>query len=413
MKSCIKLKFALLILLLNIFGQSAFAQALSLKDVYEKALNVTQTSSLAKVRTQLSLDASDQETAAYYPTVGVKGTYSKADQSVAAKALGLNMTANLYNGGKDGLVVENSKLDQKVANNQNKVVASTLYLEVIDLFYNALLNKKDLNNLELLYRQSLDRSNEIKKRVQIGRSRIGESLQAEAQLASVEAQLVNAKELVKTSESKLSMIAGVEIKDSSDLVFDETINERSYEDLISAALLKEEYANKKLAIEKLQNNIQSSKRHYLPKLDLSSNLYALKEGSTSYEASKWDVGLTLTIPLYEGGESVAGLSEDVNKKLMAELEYQEAERELKVEMRQSFDLYKRYKNQLSVNEKALTLSKRSYDETLRDYRLGLVSNLDVLSSLNLYLDRKRESEKNKILMAMYWKILEAKSGQLP
>ncbi len=403
------LGFCLMFLCLN----TVSAQSLSLKDVYVKALEETQTSKLSNVRTQLSKDASEQDRSSYYPTIGVKGTVSKADQSVSQKALGLNMTANLYNGGKDGLTVENSKLDQSVANNQNKVEALKLYLEVIDLFYNALLNKKDLSNLELLYKQSLDRSNEIKKRVQIGRSRIGESLQAEAQLASVEAQLVNAKELVKTSEAKLSMIAGVEVKDLSELIFDESINEKSYDELINSALLKEEYANKKLAIEKLQNNINSSKRHYLPKLDLSSNLYALKEGSTSYEASKWDVGLTLTIPLFEGGESVAALSEDVNKKLMAELEYRESERELKVDVRQSYDLFKRYQNQLSVNEKALTLSKRSYDETLRDYRLGLVSNLDVLSSLNLYLDRKRESEKNKILMVMYWKMLEAKAGQLP
>ncbi len=407
------LRMGLLFLLTNILVHPVYAQALSLKDVYEKALDVTQTNALSKVRTQLSKDVSDQDKAAYYPTVGVKGTYSKADQSIAAKALGLNMTANLYNGGKDGLTLENAKIDEKVADNQNKVLASSLYIEVIDLFYNALLNKKDLSNLELLYKQSLDRSNEIKKRVQIGRSRIGESLQAEAQLASVEAQLVNARELVKTSESKLSMIAGIEVKDSSELLFEENVSEKSYEDLVNAALSKEEYANKKLAIEKLNNNVQSSKRHYLPKLDLSSNLYALKEGTTSYEASKWDVGLTLTIPLFEGGESVAGLAEDVNRKMIAQLEYQEAERELRVEMRQSYDLFKRYQNQLSVNEKALTLAKRSYDETTRDYRLGLVSNLDVLSSLNLYLDRKRESEKNKILMVMYWKMLEAKSGQLP
>ena len=208
-------------------------------------------------------------------------------------------------------------------------------------------------------------------------------------------------------------IVGLNINASLDLVFEENSPERTYEDLLNAALLKEEYHNKKLMIEKLHNDIQSSKKHFFPKLDLSSNLYVFKEGSTTYEASKWDVGLTLTIPLFEGGKSIAGLSEAVNKKLMAELDFQEAQRELKVEMRQSYDLFKKYQNQLSVNEKALALAKRSYDETLSDYRLGLVSNLDVLSSLNLYLDRKRESEKNKILMAMHWKILEAKSGQLP
>jgi hypothetical protein len=50
---------------------------------------------------------------------------------------------------------------------------------------------------------------------------------------------------------------------------------------------------------------------------------------------------------------------------------------------------------------------------MSDYRLGLVSNLDVLSSLNLYLDNKRNSEKTKIHAMMNLKLLEAAAGVLP
>lgn len=58
-------------------------------------------------------------------------------------------------------------------------------------------------------------------------------------------------------------------------------------------------------------------------------------------------------------------------------------------------------------------AQNSYNETLRDYRLGLVNNLDVLSSLNLYLDSKRNSEKTKIQAMMNLKLLEAAAGVLP
>ena len=62
---------------------------------------------------------------------------------------------------------------------------------------------------------------------------------------------------------------------------------------------------------------------------------------------------------------------------------------------------------------ALDKAKRSYEETVKDYRLGLVTNLDVLSSLNLYLDSKRNSEKIKIQAVLNQKILEAAAGIIP
>ena len=76
-------------------------------------------------------------------------------------------------------------------------------------------------------------------------------------------------------------------------------------------------------------------------------------------------------------------------------------------------MFRRYNDQIKAFDLALDKAKKSYDETLKDYRLGLVSNLDVISSLNLYLDSKRNSEKTKIQAILNQKLLEAVAGEIP
>jgi outer membrane protein len=241
-------------------------------------------------------------------------------------------------------------------------------------------------------------------------------MQAEAQLASVDAQALNGQGLLSESLERFYLLTGLDKNESVDYKKEAQMDleVESLENYLSKALAREDVQNKRLSIELSERELTISKGYHLPKLDLNSNYYFNKTGSTTaYRNSDWDLSLVLTIPLFEGGTTQARVRESVEKKQEAIYVLSDYEKTVKTDVTTKYETFKRYQGQIKAYDQALLKAKSSYDETLRDYRLGLVSNLDVLTSLNLYLDTKRNAERNRIQAVMTKKLLEASAGVLP
>jgi outer membrane protein len=383
----------------------------TLGESFNSAVLNNQGDNINESRLKQSMELRNKGQGSYYPTLSIRGTYLKQEKFEDQKTLGLNLTTSLYNGGRDRQLIKNADAGVKMAQNQRQLDRVTLYMEVVDAYYTYLLNLNDTKNLELLKKQSQERVDEIRKRLQIGRSRRGELLQAEAQLASVDAQMLDAQGLLKESEARFYILTGLSKDKSIDIKFDQTSPVKTLQEYIDMALAREDIQNKQLEIQQFEGDVKISKGSYLPTLDLLSNWYAIKDGgSTSSRNSDWDVGLNLTIPLYEGGVSQALVWESTEKKQTAQYQLSDYEKTIKIEVTSRYELFHRYFDQIKAFDMALEKAKRSYDETIRDYRLGLVSNLDVLTSLNLYLTNKRNAEKTKILAVLNHKQLEAAAG---
>jgi outer membrane protein len=385
--------------------------AVTLGESFSSALLNNQSDNINESRLKQSMELRSKGQGSYYPTFSVRGTYLKQERFEDQKTLGLNFTTSLYNGGRDRQLIKNADAGVKIAENQKQLDRVNLYMEVVDAYYTFLLNQNDTKNLELFKKQSQERVDEIRKRLQIGRSRRGELLQAEAQLASVDAEMLNAQGLLKQSQARFYILTGLSKEQAIDIKFDEAGPVKSLEEYIGLALSREDIQNKKLEIQQFDGDVKISKGSYFPTLDLLSNYYAIKEGgSSSSRNSDWDVGLNLTIPLYEGGVSQAQVRETTAKKQSAEYQLTDYKKNIQIEITSRYELFYRYFDQIKAFDLALQKAKRSYEETTRDYRLGLVSNLDVLTSLNLYLSSKRNSEKTKILAVLNHKLLEATAG---
>jgi len=219
--------------------------------------------------------------------------------------------------------------------------------------------------------------------------------------------------LLKQSEARYFILTGLK-KSDMEIRFDDLGPSKTLDEYLSLALAREDVQNRELEIQKLNGQINISKAHFRPTLDLLSNYYALKEGgSSSSRNSDWDVGLNLLIPLYEGGVSAATGREDMEKFQTAQYQLTDYKKSVTIDVTSRYELFRRYNDQIKAFDTALDKAKKSYEETVRDYRLGLVSNLDVLSSLNLYLDSKRNSEKTKFQATLNQKLLEASAGVIP
>ncbi len=389
--------------------------AVSLEASFSSALATNVTEKVNDSRIQQRLEQKRQEQSAYFPSIGLKGTYNKQDKIDSTRTVGLNLSQSLYNGGRDSLAIESANTNIEIARNQRQIDRKALLLDVIEAYYTYYLNLNDMSNLELLKKQSKERSDEIRKRVQIGRSRRGEQLQAEAQLASVEAQAFNGSGLLHESESLFYLITGLPKEEKPEVQTEAGMNiqSKSLDEYLTVALNQEDVKNRRLALEQIEREIKVSKSHYLPSLDLTSNYYFDRDGgSAAQRNSDWDIGLQLVFPLYEGGFSQATYRENVERKTTATYELTDYEKAIKIEVTKRYETFRRYNDQIKAFDLALDKGKRSYDEAVKDYRLGLVSNLDVLSALNVYLDNKRNAEKTRIQALMNKHMLEAVVGEM-
>lgn len=389
--------------------------ALTLKESFESALSTNQGENINQTLIFQSQEIKKQNQGNYLPKISAKGTYQKLDKiNPDSKAIGLNLSHSLYRGGKDSYSVESSTKNISIAENQKLADRLSLYQSVIQAYYTYFLNLNDSKNLDLLKKQSQERVDETKKRVQVGRSRRGELLQAEAQLASVEAQTFNGQGLVKETEERFYLLTGLEkSKNSFDEILVVPTENMPLQSYLEKAYARVDVKNKELKIDIAEIDVRSSKAGHYPTLDLASNYYLNKRNSTTLRDSKWDVGLTLSFPLFEGGSTNAKVQESVQKKEQAIYSLADFKKSIEIDVTAKYEMYHRYLDQVKAFDLALEKAKKSYDVAIGDYRLGLISNLDVLSSLNLYLDSKRNSEKTKIQAMMNLKILEAAAGVLP
>jgi outer membrane protein TolC len=98
------------------------------------------------------------------------------------------------------------------------------------------------------------------------------------------------------------------------------------------------------------------------------------------------------------------VSEAVSQQTQAELSLSQIRRQAEEEIRSAHQSVVYDRLQLDALEKATVAARKNYEAQRHDYRLGLVTNLDVLQALTAYqenqraLDRARFTEKTDYLM---------------
>jgi len=261
-----------------------------------------------------------------------------------------------------------------------------LYVSAAEGYYQYLSTQKDVQFVERLVALTTQRVRELQRRVRIGQSRQGELYSAQAQLSQARAQLYQAKIDCKKAENQLSLLTG---QNNFDLVDDNSLpqsvpSSTSYlSKLNDRPDIKEKVENYNVYDE----SVAVAKGSHLPTLDLSGNYYVKRTGSS--EDVKWDATLTLTIPLFEGGVTQSKVREAAAQRKESELELELARKKAHKELQDLHAQVMSSIEQVETLKESSTLSEKNYEVQSKDFGLGLVTNLEVIQSLNMYIESKR------------------------
>lgn len=310
-----------------------------------------------------------------------------------------------------------SRLSGKAIEVDYRKTEMTISKMIASLYFDALKAKKQLTLLESQRDNSRSLLELASSKYKSGISTGYALLQQKQQLATIEAAIPTAK---MAYENTLLYLGAITFIDSENLrnrlpdnlpvlpqKLETEVNIETNYDL-RAAKLREESS---------KATFTKTKLSVVPSIDLTGSIgYSYSDASFTNPiagwSDTWQLGASVTLPIYTGGAILAGLKESRASYKGAVATREQAEKDAYKAIKTAKIQEVLFNEQLKAYENQLNASKALYHEALSQYKLGLISYSDVLLSLNSYQQSEitvLTSKKN--LLNARLSVIEAAGGK--
>ena len=304
----------------------------------------------------------------------------------------------LFTGLREYLAYRSSKDLGRAAELSLERAKQLLYRDVARAYLDLLTAQDDIRIRAALVSITQKRVEDLKEFRKVGRARASEMLAAESQLAQNLAQLESSRASEQVAQFKLAFLTGLEERMVPEAV-PPAVAMPALEIALTKARSRADVESRRADLTAAELSIKVASRARWPIIALDANYYFQRPPSFTSEV-KWDAMITGSLPLYGGGEigsqtrqqearmraRRAALSEGVR---LAELEARSAHQKLV----SSFAV-------VAALDNAERLAADNAKAQAEDYRLGQVTNLDVLGSLNVL--QQTRLQQNAARIDAYW-----------
>jgi outer membrane protein len=271
--------------------------------------------------------------------------------------------------------------------------AGQLLLDVSGAYMNVIRITKGLRNREKILDNYRGIAAELEKRVAIGRSRPSELLQIKSQIFTITAQIESMKNSLEQAQNVLSYLTGMPLP----ILISETIPDAKPASLTAepVSLIVGRYD-----VRAAQEQLDMANAGLIAAYGgFAPNLY-ITGGDRIYQQTMkghdYYVGLNATMPLFSGGETLAAVKESRSLVRQAELTLSQTKRKAVQQITDGATAYRSTLHQIESYRKALEVAEVSYRTLLEEYRLKLVSILDVFSALTT-LENARDAYEGVVI----------------
>ena len=398
---------------------AAATEALTLDDYFSHALA---RSEVVATQTELIHQAEEryhQAKATLRPTVNGVATYTWQDSGARDTTANptrqpharLTATQPLFRGFREFASMRQTQALMGAQGEDYRQARTQLFKDVTQNFYDVLALEQDLKNFDEQISQNLQREKELQDRVRIGRSRSGETLTVQTTISTLRAQVEQLQAQLAATREAFAFLSGLPantpLRDTEML----PANLETVETYLARLELRPDVKAAQQRQTAAQENITVARGAHQPSLDLNANRYLERKGSL--ENVDWDVQLALTIPLYAGGSLQSRVREAVSQSTQAELNASQVRRQAEQEIRSVYQNVTFDRSQLDALEKATEAARKNYEVQRRDYRLGLVTNLDVLQALTAFQENQRALDRARYTAKLDYLKLEAAAVRRP
>lgn len=220
----------------------------------------------------------------------------------------------------------------------------------------------------------------------IGRSKNIDRLQADANFALGQSEVLQRESDVQASVGDLQRLMGLEISPDTQLdtkLVSQPVDSGTLEQLLEKALANNPTLKAlEMDIEKIKYSNDVTMSSHKPSLSLDGTWgYRSPDRPNLWEPSSntYSVGLTLTVPLFSGMSSFADRARNAELVAQAEKNLVLYRDQVKQSLGVALTNLKRDFARLKLAQTASESARKAFDAAMRDYRQGMVSSTDVLN----------------------------------
>jgi len=416
------LAVGLLLGLLSGVGSAQAAESLALDQYYDAALKRSEVVATQSELIHQTEEHYNQANSALYPTVNGVASYTRQDP-IPAGDLSTSSSPNrqslakvmatqpLFRGFREFASLRQSKALLGAQNDDYRNACVLLFKDVVQNFYTVLSLEQDLKNLDEEINQALDREKELNTRVRIGRSRVSEVLTVQTTISTLRAQVEQLQGQLRTAREVFAFLSGLEattpLRDTEAL----PASVEPLDEYLARLALRPDVKASRQRLTAAQESVSVARGAHLPSVDLNANRYLERTGSL--KDVTWDVQIALTLPIYSGGLLQSKVSEAVSQRTQSELSASQVSRQAEQEIRSAYQSVVFDASQLAALEKATEAARKNYEAQRHDYRLGLVTNLDVLQALTTFQENQRALDRARYTAKIDFFRLQAAAVRRP
>ncbi|PWU14262.1 MAG: hypothetical protein C5B49_13435 [Bdellovibrio sp.] len=375
----------------------------SFSQAFDAAVHRSETIDIQKELVEQSTEVRDQAQGALFPTISASGSWMHlntpnngngnplflSDQTTTK----VTLDQPLFRGMKEYAALHQTKALLESQKMSLKNSLKQLFYDTATAYYNVLALESDEKNYLLEIEINRKRLRELEHFLRIGRSRETDLLTFKANIASLEAQVAATRGQLDAARAILAFLTGWnptteltdEEKSSPPVTLEKalhTIDDRA--DVKAAEKTAEAY----------HENIRIARSGHFPTLDFVADYFIDRPGFDRFQV--WDAGIQLNIPIFAGGIVQSQVRQATSVAKQYELNLSAVRRTAEQEIRTFHAAVAADEKQLDRLAEAVALSKQNYEVEERDYRNGLVTNLEVLQAINTYQDGQRQLARLKI-----------------
>jgi outer membrane protein len=369
----------------------------SLVDAYQAALKRSENFGVQQELLVQADELERQAKAALFPVIAGSGTFlhqpSPGNNTGNAlypswqNLVKVSADQPLFRGFRDFAALRQRGEFTGEATFQVQNAARQLFYDTATAFFTVLMNAQDVANYENEIEVNMKRVKELSEFYRIGRAKESDLLTFKANVAAIASSLEAARTQLETSKDVLAFETGWP-RDTA--ITDTEPSPAGPVDVQNYLGQIDERPDVQVAISGLKANsegIPIARGGHLPSVDLLGNYYFTRPGALSDVS--WDVSLAITLPIFNGGAIQSQVRQAESVERQYSLLLSQARRTAEQEIRTFHDAWIGDQRQLAKLTETAALGKANYEAQLKDYRHGLVTNLDVLQAVTTYMDAAR------------------------
>ncbi len=369
-------------------------------------------------RAKYSLSYSSKKLAAakgaYGPEVNAKVAYSKSELtpngSVQSEAsTGLELSQNLFAGLSTKAAVDSARSDQKISEQEALLTYSQIgvdFLKTYSSVYYALQSKKLTE--EILSRRE-NNYELVKLRFEAGTENKGSLLVAKASLDEAKFDVLKSEHDLLMASQTLEGLMAAPVDDVHAVspipaaAFNHTPEkiDRLLEYEANHPVVKSELSK----IEKAKSDITTSRSTFFPKLGLSANYNRRDDHFYPDQTKSWSAGLTLTIPLYRGGQDYHNLTASKIELERSKASLEKAKYDQRNELTNALYNLKSAAQRVKVSRSSMEAAKVRREISTEKYNNGLLSFEDWSSIEDDYALKQKnflEAQSAEVIARSNW-----------